>query len=343
MKSSVKQLYYRLIALWAVCEGVLGGIIHGFNLPISGLIVGGAAVIVISMIGFYVPHKGAILKATVLVCIFKLMLSPHSPLPAYIAVFFQGIMGEFFFLVLPSILKTSTTKIFKLSCILFATIALFESGIQRIITLTLIYGKNFWTAIDSFISGLTGEKEITNYSYYLVGGYVLLHLLAGFFIGIFSGRIPGRIKNWEKDFADVVSKSNDVVAQVQGKKKTGWKLSFIVIWIFLVGLFLQSVLGIGKPLMEEGTILNIIIRSVLILFTWYFFISPLLTYFLKRWLEKQKMKQESTVNEILLLIPSTKNLLERSWKISSDKKGFLKLNKFFKIVLVNSLDNRYDK
>ena len=35
-----KQVYYRLIALWIFCEAVLGGIIHGLKLPVSGLIVG---------------------------------------------------------------------------------------------------------------------------------------------------------------------------------------------------------------------------------------------------------------------------------------------------------------
>src|SRR6188768_485184 len=88
-----RQAYYRLIALWVVCEAFLGGIIHGLRLPVSGLLVGSCSVICICLIAWYNPEKGAILKATIVVAVFKLMLSPQSPFPAYIAVFFQGLMG----------------------------------------------------------------------------------------------------------------------------------------------------------------------------------------------------------------------------------------------------------
>ncbi len=49
------------------------------------------------LIAYYVPLKGAILKATIIVAIFKMMLSPHTPPSAYIAVFFQGLLGQVLF------------------------------------------------------------------------------------------------------------------------------------------------------------------------------------------------------------------------------------------------------
>src|SRR5690349_19440211 len=90
-------IYYRLIALWAVCEAMLGGIIHGLKIPVSGLVIGSCAVTCISLIGWYYPVKGAILKATLFVAICKMILSPQASFPAYIAVFFQGILGELLF------------------------------------------------------------------------------------------------------------------------------------------------------------------------------------------------------------------------------------------------------
>src|SRR3954468_19918714 len=92
------QVYFRLIALWVVCEALLGGIIHGLKLPVSGLVVGSSAVICISLMAYYVPVRGSILKATIIVAVFKMMLSPQAPLPAYFAVFFQGLLGELLFL-----------------------------------------------------------------------------------------------------------------------------------------------------------------------------------------------------------------------------------------------------
>jgi hypothetical protein len=141
-----KTLWYRLTGLWILCEAMLGGIIHGFRLPVSGLIVGSCAVICISQIAWYSPEKGAILKATLIVAIFKMLLSPQAGFPAYIAVFFQGLMGELFFW---------NRKYFRLSCFLFASIALIESGLQRILVLTMIYGNDLWTAVNAFISKFT--------------------------------------------------------------------------------------------------------------------------------------------------------------------------------------------
>lgn len=343
MDKTLTQLYYRLIALWAVCEGVLGGIIHGFQLPVSGLIVGGAAVIVISLIGFYVKQKGVILRATILVCVFKFLLSPHSPLQAYFAVLFQGLSGELFFFLLPAFLKISAEKVYKFFCVLFATLALFESGIQKIITLTVIYGKDFWNAVDAFISFVTGTDEITNFSYYIVSGYVLLHIFTGFIIGVVAGKTPARIDVWKVEFENIELQNIKIHEKLKpGKSKKINKPGLLLVWIFLLVLLLQSALHIGEPIVTEGTIMSILVRAFVIFFTWYFLISPILTHIFKRWLEKQKAKEQKTIQEILLLIPSTKLLLQRCWQAASDKKGIGKLKKFFKLTLVHALDNTYD-
>ena len=47
-----QQVYYRIIALWVLCEVMLGGIIHVLHIPVSGLIVGSAAVIFICLIAY---------------------------------------------------------------------------------------------------------------------------------------------------------------------------------------------------------------------------------------------------------------------------------------------------
>ena len=39
-----KQVYYRLIALWVICEAFAGGIMHGIKLPFTGLIVSSLAI-----------------------------------------------------------------------------------------------------------------------------------------------------------------------------------------------------------------------------------------------------------------------------------------------------------
>src|SRR5437868_6134898 len=158
-----QQVYYRIIALWVLCEAMLGGVIHAFHIPVSGLIVGSAAVVCICLLAYYVPAPGAIIQATVIVAIFKMMLSPQAPVLAYAAVFFQGALGELLF---------RNKKFYRASCLLLGFLALLESGFQRIIVLTTVYGNNLWKAINNFINELTGQKNFTDYSLYFIAGYV---------------------------------------------------------------------------------------------------------------------------------------------------------------------------
>ena len=50
-----KLIYYRLIALWVLCEAMPGGINHGFKISVPGLTAGSCAVICICLIVYYVP------------------------------------------------------------------------------------------------------------------------------------------------------------------------------------------------------------------------------------------------------------------------------------------------
>jgi len=330
-----KQTYYRLIALWVICETVLGGIIHGFKLPVSGLLVGSCAVICICLIAWYVPEKGAILKATVTVAIFKMMLSPQSPLPAYVAVLFQGIAGEFIFL---------NRKYFRFSCLLLGIVALFESGIQRILVLTVLYGTNFWKAVNEFISGLTRDKEITNYSLYLAGGYVLIHVLAGAATGWMAGTIPRKIKVWRSErnpmegnhispAKDAAANQDEIVKPGTRKRKTG----LLIAWILLLGIYVQSESGIGEPLLPAHLVVNILVRSFLIVLTWYFLVAPVLLHVLTKWLKKQQLKSQHILREIVVLLPVMRQLVQRSWQHTQGKRGWSRWKEFGKTVLVEAL------
>ncbi|MEO5572384.1 MAG: hypothetical protein ABIT08_02485, partial [Bacteroidia bacterium] len=84
----------RITALWAFSEALLGGILHALQVPFAGLVLSAFAVICISALAVSDYHRGKILKATLLVVIVKALLSPHTPVAAYFAVFLQGLFGE---------------------------------------------------------------------------------------------------------------------------------------------------------------------------------------------------------------------------------------------------------
>ena len=319
-----KHLFYRITALWAVCEGMLGGIIHGFNLPGTGLIISSAAVACISLIAWYCPVKGAILKATIIVAVFKMMLSPHSPPTAYIAVFFQGLMGELLF---------AGKRNFRLSCILLAVLALVESSVQRILVLTIIYGKELWQAVDTFITRLTGDKEVTSYSWYIAIAYVSMHFIVALIVGRFIGTLPARLKQ------ENVYSNESIPGAVPFKRKRKRKLALLVTWMVLLVLYVQSSFEIGKPLLPASLPLEIIIRSMLIIFLWYFIASPLLSLWLKKWLQKKQYKLKAEVEAIVEILPSTQQLLQQSWKQTSDIKGIRRLGSFARIALARTVND----
>jgi nucleoside-triphosphatase THEP1/ABC-type thiamin/hydroxymethylpyrimidine transport system permease subunit len=328
--SGVRGIYYRLIALWVLNEAMLGGIIHGLKIPVSGLIVGGCAVICICLIGWYVPKKGAILKATLIVAVFKMMLSPQAPPPAYIAVFFQGLMGELLFW---------NRRFFKLSCLLLAMLSLLESGLQRILVLTILYGNDLWKVINDFINGLTKQKTATNYSLLIGGGYVLLHLIAGLVVGWWASILPGRIAKWNKEEGNKIIISDDGRASlpVMVKRKKQLKKGLLIVWILLIVLYAQSYFKIGTPLLPSHISLKILLRSVIIVLSWYFIVGPLLKKLLHYWLQKKKTRSQQDVREVLQLLPATKELITQSWRRSANKKGWKRMTAAGKIILVNSL------
>lgn len=326
-----KQIYYRLIALWVLCEAMLGGIIHGLKIPVSGLIVGSCAVICICLIAWYVPGRGAILKATLIVAIFKMMLSPQAPPPAYIAVFFQGALGELLFF--------SNRRFYSISCIVLAVLALLESGLQRILVLTIVYGNDLWKVINDFINGLTKQKATTNYSLLIAGGYVLLHFFTGLLVGWIAMLLPHHIEKWStgKQYMILVDNASALALAPAAKKRKRLKKGLFFVWIVLIGFYVQSYFNIGNPLLPSHMALKILLRSFIIVLGWIFIAGPLLRQLLHSWLQKKKTGSKEDVEEVLRLIPALQQLVAQSWKQSAEKKGWKRISHCSKMILVNAL------
>ena len=136
----------RLTALWAFSESGLGGILHAWQMPFTGLIVGGFAVIIISIIAHYSrSHYKEILKSAVIVLVVKIVVSPHTPFPAYVAVSFQAIIGYLLF-------RFAGLNLF--SILVFSIMAMFESALQQLLIFILFFGKSLWSAGNDLVESL---------------------------------------------------------------------------------------------------------------------------------------------------------------------------------------------
>lgn len=332
-----RPLYYRLVALWVICEGVAGGIMHGLKIPFSGMIISGSAVICICLIGYFIPIKGAILRATIIVMIFKMMLSPHTPPTAYLAVAFQGVVGQLIF---------SFLKVDLFAPILLAVLALVESAFQRLLVLVILYGSEFWEAVNDFIKKLLGVKSITNYTLWIAGLYLFAHVVVGILIGFLVHSIVKKARKNELLSPEFIIQPGEMQSNIlstKKKKKRKKKWLFIFLWIVLLILFLQSTFGIGEPILPTNKALRIFIRSLLIVFFWYFIISPFLIRWIKKQLNHHKEKTSGFVQVVAELLPSIEWLFKRGWQMSAVKKRISRLVLFWKIVLGNILlmDSKY--
>lgn len=330
-----KQIYYRLIALWVLCEGIIGGMMHAVKIPFTGMIVSSGAVICICLIAYYVPEKGSILKATLIVAIFKMLLSPHTPPTAYIAVFFQGMMGQILFF---------NIRYHMLSCILLAVFALVESAVQRILLVTVLYGTDFWSAVNEFLRKITNQSAVTNYSLFIAAGYILLHAIGGLIVGLLAGSIVWQSKSWnilhEDYLIPEITYKKNIIEHPKRASGSKIKFLFLIIWGMLILLFVQSYLHIGTPVLPANVTLQILLRSVLVVLTWYFFLSPALSFLIKKWLSRQQIKAESDINQVTLMLPFAKYLLIKSWQLSAKQKGIKRLSMFSKIMLMNTLQQK---
>jgi hypothetical protein len=321
-------LYYRLIALWVLAEAMLGSIIFTFRIPVSGLVIGSCAVTCIALIGYYTPSKGAIIRATIIVAVFKMMLTPQAPPGAYVAVFFQGLLGEFLF---------RNKKFYRTACIILAILALTESAFQRIIIVTIIYGNDFWSALNIFINKLAGDGATTDYSFFIIFWYTAVHIVAGIFLGIWLSYLPDRIgymKTVQNKYAIADPEEKDLLTNQKKNKRRRWLL--LAVWILLTALYIQSFYNIGKPLLPSHMALRILLRSLIIVLTWHFLISPALKRLLHRWLQVKKRQWTKQVQQVLNLLPSTQGLISESWRMAGVEKGWRRIRLFYNIILANT-------
>ena len=322
-----KQTFYRLVSLWAICEAFAGGLMHGANIPLTGLVVSSMAVTCIILIAYHCPKQFSIIRATMIVCIAKLALSPHSPPTAYIAVLFQGLAGQ---------LLLSGKSQFTYRAALLGILALVESAIQRILVLLIVFGTEFWKAVNQYIQKLTGEREYSDYSLKLAVGYIILHAIVGLLAGLAASGIAKRSIHWKTAHPEWILPPIPPVTLPASKKKKGpgtWKLILMLIWIILLAAWLWPLDGF----LPKTEAFGILLRSVLIVSGWWLFISPWLMSLFKNRMKKAETSYQSDLTIVMKMIPSTQHVFARCWEKAKRESPAAPMRMFTKLLMVNLL------
>lgn len=320
----------KITAVWAFSETALGGILHALQIPLTGLFIGSAAVLFISLLAQYGKSKPEILKATMIVIIVKAVVTPYVPLNSYLAVTIQGILGFIFFSLIPSK---------RVAAVLFGASALFFAALQRLIMMTILFGATIWNSLDTFVKFILDQIPILNVqisfsaSFFLIAVYTVIHIVAGMYVGLRSTRFEIWLVqkfNTLNILQMATQEQNNLFQKPKsGKRKKWWqRVSGIVIIAISVCVMIISYVF---PQLSKSSIYDItfmLVRSFMITFLWFVFISPLIMKAFKLFVEKQQYEHSAEVTFIANLFPSFKSKVNYCWRLSTDVKGINRYRKF---------------
>ncbi|HAL93048.1 MAG TPA: hypothetical protein DCM68_08515 [Verrucomicrobia bacterium] len=324
----------RLTALWALNEAGLGGLIHAMRVPFTGIVVGSTAVVLIALIAFFAERKAkAILKATVIVLLIKAAASPHTPLPAYVSVSFQGLAGALLFGALPSV---------RLGALLLGLLALWQGAVQKLLVMTILYGKSLWEAVDSVGRWILekmgqGPGDLSPTGWFLVfylGYYTIAGLITGGLAGVIPNEIARALKN-PRPALPVPGGLPAIVSPAAARKRwwrrTPFKTGVVLVALLAILIWLQP----GQAGWAKG--LHVFIRATVVLGLWMWVIRPAGEALFRRFRLREQGVYGAEVARALEQFPALRQAAAAAWRGSSDSGGFRRWKKFLVELIVLSL------
>ncbi|NJD22729.1 MAG: hypothetical protein FIA82_08705 [Melioribacter sp.] len=328
---SAKKIDIRKVtALWGFSEAALGGILHVLKVPFTGIFIGGAAVIFITLIANSSNNKTQILKSTLLVILVKAVVSPYTPFTAYFAVILQGVLGYILF---------SLIRFEKAATIILGFLSLTFASLQKLIVLTVVFGTSLWEAIDLFIKyvldqiGFNSLHESLNFSYILISIYCGLHVLSGIFIGIkaagFRDNLLKKSDSLDQKYFSLNQYEELLSVKKKNKKRYWWfRPSGIILLTISILTMIISYFTPKLGKIEAFDILFMILRSLVITFVWFTIISPFIIKYFKKIIEKNKFKYATEINQITELFPGFRLTINYCWKETKHLSGLTRIRKF---------------
>ena len=325
-----KSIIDKLTALWALNESGLGGFLHVFNTPFTGLIVGGIAILLISLIATHAKTLGpTLIKALSIVLLVKLSVSPHSPVTAYIAVSFQAFLG---------MLLYSLFSVNRFTVVLLGVVTFLESALQKLLTLTIIYGQSLWDAVaiyTAWVSDKLAFLQLAISSKTLIVAFITFYACAGIIVGFLIVRVMKLVQTVEVSQLNL----NPTVLNVTSmKKKTAARSNKVVLfWVITLVIIILPLFFFNSEFggLKQG--LYIIARSFLILVLWYKILGPIVLKGLNKLLSKQQSAYKTDIQNTLDLLPHLRTIIGYAWLDISSLKWLNRMQHFLARSIVYSV------
>jgi hypothetical protein len=304
----ISKRYYRLIALWVLAETFLGGLLHAFHIPLAGVFIACFSALFISLIYSTTGSSKKVIHATLIVLVFKMLLSPHAPLGAFLSVALQGSFGAFILALIPSQ---------KAGRMLVTVFAYMQSATMKLISLTIIFGMGFWDALDEFM------LSIVDYFPFLATVLSAKNLVLSY-LGIYL--VTGIIAGWMIGKVALTANRNSFALGEEpdgSTQKKDRKINFE--WVLIACLAVIYFIPFIPASFREMSL-----RAAVILTAWTLILGPLVKKALFTFLGKRKSGLLREINLIEGILPEMRKNLKISWRAASGQKAFQRIPFFVK-------------
>lgn len=284
--------------------------------------IGGLSVIYISLIAAQSNARVKDLgKALFFVLLVKLVVSPHSPLGAYVAVSMQCAFGILFF---------SAFGNYKVAAMLTGIASLVSSALQKVIILTIVFGMPLWEAIDKFVLLVMDHMAFVQLpatfspSLWLVLIFVGIYFGGGVIVGLVAGNLPDLLQSRKAELSNISQAFDQerTSGMPPSRKRNVYTLPLIALALAAV------VFAFDYVFISSETAVYQLIRTLAIIIAWVAVINPLLKYMLSRYLRGKREAYEAQITQVRETLPKISAFARFAWRRSRTMKGRWRLLNF---------------
>lgn len=308
----------RVVLLWAFAEVALGGLLHAFRVPFTGILVGSASVLCLCLLGMHAERPRDILRALAIVLTVKVAVTPHAPAGAFLAVGFQGLAAWLIFRFIPARGP---------ACVILGIVALVQSSIQKVVFMTILYGLALWQAVDVLASAALeffGLEAVgpASPSAWLIGAYLLLHLVTGFSVGIAGSRLPGWIRQGAEDpgLARVLEagRRGREMPRPGPRQADRRRLLKRATGLFIAACLIGLLVGLDRgtdagPGMQA---LFVLVRVMAVAAVYLLVVAPLIRIVVRRLTRREEQTQAGRIAGIIGELPRLRPMAMEAWRLA---------------------------
>ncbi len=300
-----QNIALRLTYFWTFTEAGLGGVLHLYHIPLTGFIIGGFSLIINVLLAKYTNYnRSLMLKTLGLVLVAKFALSPYSPIGAYVAVAFQGLLAILIFPIL------GTNRVVVLG---YAILIMLENAIQKPLMAYLIYGNVFYEGIIKIAHNLLKFNDLA--IELIVGLYFSLYILWAGVVARWASDFNEQLAHFSLDENKLtISDFSETNHEKQNKK---WYKSLVVI---LLCLSIACLVIFD----ESQDILFYIIKTLALLFLFTF----ILPFIFRKMQGFFVAKNQHYIAAVSAILPMIRAQTIRAYQLSKERKGLSKIRYF---------------